>query len=84
MLVLLQVRLWHGDGSLLQVRALRQEIAVQDEKIGKLKTRNITLEAEILDLKQRLGAIEERARTDLGMIRAGESFYQYSPKKEKK
>ena len=80
LLILLQIKLWHGDGSILQVHSLRQEIAVQEEKIVTLKQRNQTLEAEVQDLKHRLSAVEERARTDLGMIRQGESFYQYSDK----
>jgi cell division protein FtsB len=43
-----------------------------------LKDRNETLEAEVQDLKTRLGALEERARTDLGMIREGEVFFQHA------
>ncbi|MBN9286986.1 MAG: hypothetical protein BGO43_11415 [Gammaproteobacteria bacterium 39-13] len=82
MLILLQVRLWIGDGSITQVRALSKEVALQQEKVEKLKERNQTLEAEVQDLKHRLHALEERARTDLGMIRQGETFYQYSLKGE--
>lgn len=78
LLVLLQVRLWVGDGSVAQVRALSKEVALAQEKVEKLKERNQTLEAEVQDLKHRLHALEERARTDLGMIRQGETFYQYS------
>jgi len=80
LLILLQVKLWHGDGSFLQVRALRQDIVVQEKKVIYLAQRNQTLEAEVLDLKKHMDAIEERARTDLGMIRPGEHFYQYSSK----
>lgn len=80
--VLLQIRLWRGDGSLAQVNALEQEVAVQELKVKGLQERNQTLEAEVQDLKHRLGALEERARTDLGMIRKGETFYQYSAKGE--
>jgi len=82
LLILLQVRLWIGDGSITQVRALSKEVALQQEKVEKLKERNQTLEAEVQDLKHRLHALEERARTDLGMIRQGETFYQYSLKGE--
>lgn len=78
LLVVLQIRLWKGDGSLTQVYALRKEVASQQEKVEKLKERNQTLEAEVQDLKHRLHALEERARTDLGMVRQGETFYQYS------
>lgn len=82
LLVLLQLRLWIGDGSLQEVRSLQKEVAHTQEKVIKLKERNETLEAEVQDLKHRLGALEERARTDLGMIRHGETFYQYSIKSE--
>ncbi len=78
-LVLLQARLWLGDGSIMQVRTLKKEVALQQETITKLKERNQMLEAEVLDLKHQSGALEERARTDLGMIRQGETFFQFSP-----
>lgn len=78
LILILQVRLWYGEGSYIQVKALEKEVSTQKDKVDKLKDRNQTLEAEVQDLKHRLSAIEERARTDLGMIRQGESFYQYS------
>lgn len=78
LILVLQIRLWYGEGSYLQVRALEKEVEGQQLHVEGLKERNQTLEAEVLDLKKRLSAIEERARTDLGMIRQGETFYQYS------
>ena len=75
--MLLQVRLWVGDGSILALHGLQKEVALQQENVEKLKERNQTLEAEVQDLKHRLGALEERARTDLGMIRKNETFYQF-------
>ena len=78
LLLMLQGRLWFGDASLFEVHSLKKEIALQESKVEKLKLRNLTLEAEVQDLKHRLSAIEERARTDLGMIRQGEKFYQYA------
>jgi cell division protein FtsB len=41
--------------------------------------RNSALEAEVLDLKEGMAAAEERARTELGMIQTGETFYQIAP-----
>jgi cell division protein FtsB len=76
----LQVNLWWGKGSILTAQMLQQEVIWQQEKINKLKERNQLLEAEVYDLKHHLSALEERARTDLGMIRQGETFYQYSLK----
>lgn len=75
-LVLLQYRLWLGDGGMREVHRLRAEIEVQREQNRELKERNRTLAAEVQDLKKGTVAIEERARTDLGMVRSGETFYQ--------
>lgn len=78
LVLIIQVKLWYGEGSYLQVKSLEKEVALQRTKVEKLKDRNQTLEAEVFDLKSRLSAVEERARTDLGMIRQGETFYQHS------
>ena len=75
-LVLLQYRLWLGDGGMREVNRLRAEIEVQRGENLKLKERNRTLAAEVQDLKKGTVAIEERARTDLGMVGRGETFYQ--------
>lgn len=74
-LFLLQVRLWTGDGGIMQGIILKRDVATQEALVDKLKDRNVTLEAEVKDLKNRLEALEERARSDLGMIREGETFY---------
>ncbi len=75
-LVLLQYRLWLGDGGMTEVHRLRAEIEAQREQNRALKERNRTLYAEVQDLKKGTVAIEERARTDLGMVGKGETFYQ--------
>lgn len=72
----LQYRLWIGDGSLAEIRSLRDEIAVQRTELEQLRARNQTLAAEVLDLQEGLDAVEERARSELGMIREGELFLQ--------
>lgn len=76
LLVLLQYRLWVGDGGLSDVRRLRH--AVQQQKLTnkELRERNQALAGEVKDLKHGLDAIEERARTELGMVKQGETFYQ--------
>ena len=76
LLVLLQYKLWVGDGSFAEVWDLYQQVETQREENQQLRERNQTLEAEVQDLKQGLGAVEERAREELGMIREGETFYQ--------
>lgn len=74
-LLLLQVRLWTGDGGIMQGVILKRDVIKQETLVAKLKDRNVTLEAEVKDLKNRLEALEERARADLGMVREGETFY---------
>jgi cell division protein FtsB len=76
LLVLLQFRLWVGDGSVAEVWGLRQQVEAQRSENAALRERNQALEAEVLDLKTGLAAIEERARSELGMIKDGETFLQ--------
>jgi cell division protein FtsB len=76
LLLLLQYSLWFGNGGLLRVWQLNQSVAAQKAENAKLKERNEALEAEVRDLKQGLEAIEGRARTDLGMIKKDETFFQ--------
>lgn len=74
--LLLQYQLWVGEGSLSEVSALKQQIEQQKQHNTELKTRNLALQEQVKDLKQGLDAIEEYARSELGMIRQGETFYQ--------
>ena len=76
LLVLLQVRLWVGDGGITDVRRIGQAVDVQKKKNRELQERHQALEGEVKDLKQGLEAIEERARSELGMIKKDETFYQ--------
>jgi cell division protein FtsB len=76
LLAALQYRLWVGDGSLAEVHALREEISAQKAELLQLQARNQSLEAEVLDLREGLDALEERARSELGMIKQGEMFLQ--------
>lgn len=72
----LQYPLWMGDGSVVEAWRLKQERDTQSEENRVLKERNLALEAEVRDLKQGHAAIEERARSELGMIKQDETFYQ--------
>ena len=74
LLVILQ--LWIGDGGLLDLWELHQEVEALKQENERLQERNAALNAEVLDLKQGLDAIEEHAREDLGMVKEGETFYQ--------
>ena len=77
LLVVLQARLWTGDGSLAEVRRLSRAVTLQQQENRKIRDRNLALEAEVRDLKTGLEAVEERARSELGMIkRKHETFFQ--------
>ncbi len=81
-LVLLQYRLWFSHAGLPSVLHLNRSVAVQTEENAKLAERNQVLTAEVQDLKSGLDAIEERARSELGMIKENETFFQIIEKKE--
>lgn len=72
----LQFRLWVGDGSVAELHDLRGRIAETEQELVQLQARNNALAAEVEDLKTGLDAIEERARSELGMIQPGEVFLQ--------
>lgn len=76
LLLVLQAQLWSGQGGLPEVWRLRAEIREQQQENARLSERNATLEAEVRDLKDGLEAVEERARSELGMIGEDEVFYQ--------
>lgn len=78
-LVLLQGRLWFSDEGTREVRRLDNEVLARSDENRSLAARNAALEAEVLNLKQELTAAEERARTELGMVAEGETFYQIMP-----
>jgi cell division protein FtsB len=72
----LQYRLWLGDGGLAEVASLQKQIVDQQNENQRLLERNRILEAEVLELKQGLETVEERARHELGMVKEGETLYQ--------
>ena len=78
-LVLLQFKLWFGEGGFQEVRGLEQRVAAKARENEVLQQRNDELQAEVEDLRERLDAVEERARSELGLIREGEQFYQVVP-----
>ena len=76
LLAWLQYRMWFGKGGRNEVDALQQQVAQQAYANSGLKQRNDVLAAEVKDLKSGEAAIEERARSELGMIKPGETFYR--------
>ena len=84
LLLVLQYKLWFGDGNMREVWHLQTAIEEQKKENNSLRERNAALEAEVKDLKQGLEAIEERARSELGMIKKGETFYQIIESEDQK
>ncbi|GGC07998.1 cell division protein FtsB [Marinobacterium zhoushanense] len=76
MIIGLQYRLWFGEANLRQVWSLEEQIKQQQIENETLTERNQRLEAEVRDLKQGMAALEERARSDMGMVQEGETFFQ--------
>ncbi|MCW9012464.1 MAG: cell division protein FtsB [Gammaproteobacteria bacterium] len=76
LLLLLQYRLWISDGGIPEVLHLQQEVTTLEQEKSQLEERNNQLGAEVTDLKTGLDAIEERARSEMGMIGKDETFYQ--------
>ena len=76
LLIALEVKLWAGEGGMREVWLLQRRISEQKDENQKLKQRNEALSAEVQDLKNGKAAIEERARSEQGLIKPGEVFYQ--------
>ena len=78
-LAVLQFRLWVADGGFREVWRLEAQVEARTDENRQLADRNAALAAEVQDLKSGLAAAEERARSELGMVLPGESFYQIVP-----
>ena len=76
LVVTLQFQLWLGERGMPGVHRLKAAVETQFEENARLEARNLRLAAEVRDLKEGLEAVEERARSDLGMIGQGETYYQ--------
>jgi len=77
MLFALQVRIWVSEDGFSEVARLHDQVALQRHENEQLADRNERLDAEVKDLKRGFAAVEERARSDLGLISPGESFYVF-------
>ena len=76
LLIWLQYKIWLQDGGIPEVIQLQNEVEEVKTEVQKLQERNSSLDAEVKDLKKGLDAIEERARSEMGMIKEGEVYYQ--------
>ena len=72
----LQYKIWLQDGGIPEVVQLQHEVSDVKTEVQLLQERNLSLDAEVKDLKKGLDAIEERARSEMGMIIEGEIYYQ--------
>lgn len=72
----LQYRLWLGDGGISEINTYQTRLDELKIQVEDKKHRNEMLYAEVLDLRKGQEAVEERARDELGMIKAGETFIQ--------
>lgn len=77
--ILLQYRVWFSEDGVREVARLKTAVATQRAENDQLTERNKQLAAEVRDLKTGMDALEERARSDLGMIARDETFYQVVP-----
>jgi len=82
-LIALQVKMWFGEGGYRDVKRLGVRVEEQARENEVLAQRNRELQAEVDDLRQGLHAVEERARSELGMVKENEEFYQVVPAQKK-
>ena len=76
LLIGLQMKLWTGPGSMRDVQNLRNAVKAQADRNTRQLQTNESLAADVVDLKSGDQAIEARARSELGLIKPGEVFYQ--------
>lgn len=76
LLVLFHAQLWQGRGSIPNIRSLRQKLDEQNAKNAKAQADNDQLAAEVRDLKEGFEMVEEKARSELGMVKPNEIFVQ--------
>lgn len=74
--LILQYRLWVGDGSIRQIREYQRQVDELNREVQLKKERNEAIYAEVRELKKGREALEERARYELGMIKKDETFFQ--------
>ena len=72
----LQAKLWLAEGGMGGARALQAQVDEQRQENARLQQRNDALSAEVEDLKSGEAAVEDRARSELGMVKPGEVFYR--------
>lgn len=84
LLIVLQLQLWFSTYGVFQLWSMRNMVDQQVEKNNQAEARNEKLHAEVQELKKGQEALEERARSQLGLIREGETFYRIIPEQKDK
>jgi cell division protein FtsB len=79
LVLVLQYRIWIARDGAREVLSLRESVKAQQMENQRLQQRNRQLAAEVRDLKQGFGALEERARSELGLVSRNETYYQVVP-----
>lgn len=79
LLVVLQYALWSGRHNVFDLFFLKDQLSHLEQSNEQLRKRNNRLHAEVIDIKSRLGAIEEKARSELGLIKPGETYIRIVP-----
>lgn len=79
LLVVVQGQLWLGRGSLFQVNRMQQQLRHQNDANDAAEESNQRLASEVKDLREGLDMVEEKARSELGMVKPDEMFVQYMP-----
>ena len=82
LLIGLQYRLWVGEGSLADIRKLDREISRQSAENQRLQAENDRLAAKVADLKEGYVGIEGRARSSLGLVKDGETYFMFVDKQD--
>ncbi|MCR9192681.1 MAG: cell division protein FtsB [Gammaproteobacteria bacterium] len=76
-LLSLQYKLWLGDGGVIQAHRIKARCLALEAENAKLQQRNHAIEADIVSLKSGGQALEEQARSELGMVKHNEEYYQF-------
>ncbi|HAU58605.1 MAG: septation ring formation regulator EzrA [Verminephrobacter sp.] len=80
LLAALHAQLWLGRGSLPRVHEMQRQINDQKAANAQASQANARLASEVHDLKEGLDMVEDKARNELGMVKQGEIYVQYTQK----